>query len=239
MSSKADRSFADPEAQRAAPALGLAGEPLLGRQVRAPPDIARRLPCRLLGLAVRVELLGRAVAGVGEVVGEQTLRGRGVARQALHLTVGRVRAAGRLARDFGPLVPGQAQPVQPVEDVLLELERATRDIGVLEAEDEGSTDMPGMEVVEQRRARGADVERAGRARGDADSGDGVGHRPIVAVAPRLSPWGSLRPARDGTGPDRRRPGGRARGRPVAGRASRARAGRRGSANPAIQSGQGS
>ena len=167
---EADHALADAEAERAAPALGLAGAPLLGGQVRAPPDVARRLLGRLLGLAVRVELLGRAVAGIGEVVGEQALRGRGVARQALHLAVRRVRAAGRLAGDLGTLVPVQAQPVQPVEDVLLELERAAGDVGVLEAEDERAADVPGVEVVEQRRARGADVERAGRARGDADSG---------------------------------------------------------------------
>ncbi len=60
-----DDALADAEAERAAPALGLAGAPLLGRQVRAPPDVARRLLGRLLGLAVGVELLGRAVAGVG------------------------------------------------------------------------------------------------------------------------------------------------------------------------------
>ena len=182
-----DDALTDPEAERAASAFRLAGATLVRRQMRAPTDVAGRLLGRLLRLAVGVELLRRAVAGIGEVVGEQPLGGRRVARQPLHLAIGRMRAAGRLAGDLGPLVPLQAEPVQAVEDVLLELDRAAGDVGVLEPEDEGAADVPGVEEVEQSRPGGADVERPGRARGDPDAGDGVGHRPIVAAAPRLSP----------------------------------------------------
>ena len=106
---EADDALADPEAEGAAATLGLAGGALLGRQVGAATDVARRLLGRLLGLAVGVELLGRAVAGVGLVGGEQALGGRGVERQPLHLAVRRVRAAGRLAGDLGTLVPARAR----------------------------------------------------------------------------------------------------------------------------------
>ena len=73
---EADEPLADAEPKRTAASLGLAGQPLLGRQVRAPTDVAGRQLGRLLRLAVGVELLGRAVAGIGEVVGEQALRPR-------------------------------------------------------------------------------------------------------------------------------------------------------------------
>ena len=167
-----DDPLPDPEAQRPAAALGLARPALLRRQRRAAADVARRLLGRLLGRAIGGQLLGRAEAGIGEVVGEQTLGGRGVRRQALHLAVRGVRPAGRLAGDLRALVPGQAQPVQAVEDVLLELDRAAGDVGVLEAEDERAADVPGVQVVEQRRPGGPDVERPGRAGGDPDAVDG-------------------------------------------------------------------
>ena len=48
-------------------ALGLPRRALVGGQRRAAADVAGRLLRRLLGLAVGVELLGRAVAGIGAV----------------------------------------------------------------------------------------------------------------------------------------------------------------------------
>ena len=100
-----DDALADPEAERAPAALGLARGPLLGGEVRAAADVARRLLGRLLRLPVGVELLGRAVARIGHVGGEEAVGGLGVERQPLHLAVRRVRAARRLAGDLGPLVP--------------------------------------------------------------------------------------------------------------------------------------
>ena len=74
------------------------------------------------------------------------------------------------------LVPGDAQPVETVEDVLLERRRASGDIRVLEAEDERAAGVAGEQVVEQRRAGGADVEGPGGAGRDADADVG-GHAP--------------------------------------------------------------
>ena len=111
MSSKRDDALADAEAEGRPAALGLARRPLLGGEVRAAADVARRQLGRLLRLPVGVELLGRAVAGVGLVRGQEALRGLGVERQALHLAIRRERAAGRLAGDLGTLVPA-ASPSQ-------------------------------------------------------------------------------------------------------------------------------
>ena len=196
-----DDALADPEAQRPTPALRLARAALLWRQRRAATDVARWLLGRLLGLAVGVELLGRAEARIGEVVGEQPLGRGGIRRQALHLPIRSVRPACRLAGDLRSLVPGQAQPVQPVEDVLLELDRAARDVRVLEAQDERAADVPGVEVVEQRGPRGPDVERAGRARGDPDAVDG--HESRADGCPPTTGWPRRGPG--GRAPDRRHP----------------------------------
>ena len=96
----------------------------LGRQVRAATDVPRRLVRGLLRLPVRVELLGRAVARIREVPGEQVRGGGGVARAPLHLAVRRERAAVVATGAVGALVPGDAEPVQVFEDVRLERDGA-------------------------------------------------------------------------------------------------------------------
>ena len=59
--------------------------------------------------------------------------------------------------------------MEPVEDVLLVRERRAGLVGVLEAQDERAAGLAREEVVEERGPRGADVERAGGARRDADA----------------------------------------------------------------------
>ena len=167
-------------ARAAAPALGLPRRALVGGQRRASADVSGRLLGRLLGLPVRLELLGRAVAGIRAVLGEQPRGGRRVALEALHLAIRRVRPDLLDPGHPRPLVPGDPQPVQAVEDVLLERLGAPGDVRVLEAQDERAAGMAGEQVVEQRRPRGADVEGAGRAGRDPDA-DG-GHGPIVGGA---------------------------------------------------------
>ena len=177
MSSKATTPVADPEAERARPALGLARRALLGRQRRAAADVARRQLGRLLGRCGR-RRAPRACSS-RDRPGPRRGAARAAAayeRQPLHLAVRRVRPAGRLAGDLGALVPAQPEPVEPIEDVLLERDGAARLVGVLEPEDERAARVPGVQVVEQRRPRRPDVERPGRARGDPDAVAAVGHR---------------------------------------------------------------
>ena len=68
-----DDALPDPEPQRPAATLGLAGSPILRGQRRAPADVLRRQLGRLLGLAVRVELLGRAEAWIRHVGRKEAL----------------------------------------------------------------------------------------------------------------------------------------------------------------------
>ena len=194
---------ADPEAQRAPAALRLAGRPLRWGQRRAAADIARRLLGGFLGLAVGLELLGRAEARIGEVVGEEPLGRRRVRRQALHLPIRRVRPTGRLAGHLGSLIPGQAQPVQAVEDVLLELDRAPSPVGVLEAEDEGAAGVPGVEVVEERGPGRPDMEGAGRAGRDPDAV--LTASAVTGPGTRWNSAGSASPGRTRTSAAGRRP----------------------------------
>ena len=147
-----------------------------GREVGAAADVVRRLVGGLLGRAVGGQLLGRAVAVVGLVLAEQPLGGLLVERQPLHLAIRPVRPAGRQAGHLRPLVPLEAQPVQPVEDVALVLDGRARRVRVLEAQHEGAAHVAGEEVVEERGARGADVQRPGRAGRDA-AADGHGASP--------------------------------------------------------------
>ena len=172
-----DHAGPDAEADGRRTTLRLARGALVRRQRGAPADVAGRQPGRFLGLAVGIELFRRAVAGIGLVLGEQAPGRLGVERQAQHLAVRGERTAGGLARDLGPFVPAEPEPVQPVEDVLLERDRVAGLVGVLEAEHERPAGVPGVEVVEQGGARGADVERPGRTRSDAhaDRGIGAGH----------------------------------------------------------------
>src|SRR5690606_18849616 len=105
-------------------------------------------------LAVRVpvlpclDLLGRAEAAVGVAGAEQLQR---IAPVALD-------AGGLMER---PLVPQQAEPLEPVGDRLDHRVARARAVGVLEAQDEGAAVVTGETPVEQCGSRAADVQVAG------------------------------------------------------------------------------
>ena len=89
---------------------------------------------------------------------------------ALGLAVGAVGAA-----DVGAFVPGEADPLEGVEDHLLGGGDEAGAVGVLDAQDELAAALAGEEVVEQADVGGADVGVAGGRGGDADAdGAGVG-----------------------------------------------------------------
>ena len=172
-----------PDAEPDAPAGGprpRRAAPLVGGQRRAATDVARRPLRGLLGLAVGVELLGRAVAGIG--------RDPRPAAAAAASAYAPAAASGGTARtgptspppaDGRALVPLMPEPVEAVEDVALERLGAAGDVGVLEPEHERPAGVAGEQVVEQGRARGADVEGPRGAGRDADAVDG--HGPIVGA----------------------------------------------------------
>ena len=80
----------------------------------------------------------------------------------------------RLRMPDEDLVPVQAQPAQAVEQVPVGLLGVARGVGVLDAEDEGATGVPGVRPVEQRRPHEADVDHAG-GRGAEPRAHGTGH----------------------------------------------------------------
>ncbi len=161
-----DPAVADPEPDDGRRVVGPALASLLGCQVGAPPDVVGGLVSRLLGRAVGRELVGGAEALVCLVLGEEPLHGLAVAAQTLHLAIWPVRAALAQVADGGSLVPVDAQPLEPVEDVPLEADRGASHVRVLQPQDERAPMSTSEQVVEQRGARGPDVQRPGRAGGD-------------------------------------------------------------------------
>ena len=147
-------------------AEGALGEP----PVAAAPRVAKGLAPPLGGLALGLELRGRAVAVVGPALGQEAPGVGPVNVQPLGLPVAGCRR---------PLVPVEVEPAQRLEDRLDRLLRRPVPVGVLDAEDEDAAVMPGEEPVEEGGARAPHVEVAGRARRESDP-DRVGHGQYVS-----------------------------------------------------------
>ena len=165
-----DDSLPDAEANDRLATLRLARGTLLGSQPRAAADVVRWLMGGLLGGLVGGQLLLRAVAVVGLVLGQELGRrprdsGRGAASGDTARTGPR---AGRPATS-GPSSHSMPSQCSLSRMSLLELERGARHVRVLEAEDERAAHAFREQVVEQRRPGRADMQRAGRARRDADA----------------------------------------------------------------------
>ena len=130
-----DDALSDPESEGAATTLRLAGGALVGGEAGASADVAGRLIAASCAASVGLELLGRAVAGIGPVRLEERGAASAYAAGAASGDTGRRDRDAPRRRHRGPR-PSQPEPVEPVEDVLLVGDRAASDVGVLEAEDE-------------------------------------------------------------------------------------------------------
>ncbi len=129
--------------------IGHAVLTLVRREAIASAIVLERVAARLgLGSAL-LELRRRAEAAVDGASVEQPLRVRLVSRE--------IRA---LVRDL--LVPGEAEPLESLEDRARAFVGAAGAIGVLDAEQERSAVLAREEPVVERRARTADVEIASR-----------------------------------------------------------------------------
>ena len=129
-----------------------------GVEVAARAVVARVGPAGLLGrLALGVQLLLRAEAGVHAAAFLHALERRGVRVHALRLEVG----AG-LAAHLGALVPVEAEPLHGVEDDLHVLLGGALGVGVFDAQDEVAAHRAGERPVVDGRARATHVEAAGR-----------------------------------------------------------------------------
>ena len=119
---------------------------------RAPPG-ARASSC-----------LRRAEAVVRAAARDEIARRLAIELEPLGLPVRRVRPA-----DVRALVPVEAEPAQVVENRCLGLARRSLGVGVLDAQDERAAVAAREQPVEQRRARVADVQLAGRTRREPDA----------------------------------------------------------------------
>ena len=124
------------------------------REARAVVDPATG--CGFAGVALRLQLLRRAVAVIRAALRDQRVGHRAMTVDALRLKVRTVRAA-----DLRPFVPVEAEPAQSVEDAVHHLVRRALDVGVFDAQDEHAAEPPREQPVEQRRAGAADVQVAG------------------------------------------------------------------------------
>ena len=104
----------------------------------------------------------RAEAGVGEAGPAQAIERRPVAIAPLRLPVGAEGAA-----EVGPLVPGEPEPAQLLEDADLQAGPDAGWIEVLDAHHQRPPGGPGRQPGQQRGAGVAEVEGAGGARGEA------------------------------------------------------------------------
>jgi hypothetical protein len=84
--------------------------------------------------------------------------------RAFRLAIGAEGAAN--VRTF---VPGQADPAQSIEDHLLGGGNEAGTVGVLNAENELSTTLPGNEKIDEANVGGADVRVPSGRRGNADA----------------------------------------------------------------------
>ena len=128
----------------------------------------------------------RAEAVVGVPAVEQLLGVLGVEGEPLRLAVGP--AARRRRRRPRPR-PGPATRRSSLIACSDSRRRALA-VGVLDAQDERAAVVARQQPVEQRRARVADVQVAGRARGEADA-----HLPILSCSGRLQAGQFARTAR--------------------------------------------
>src|SRR5204863_6428905 len=99
--------------------------------------------------ALLFELLDRAVAAVGLPALDELLGPLAVARQTVALV-------------DRPLVPLHAEPLQRADDLLGVVLPGALDVGVLDAQQHRPAVAPGVEEIEDRCARAADAEEAGR-----------------------------------------------------------------------------
>ncbi|MPM50098.1 hypothetical protein SDC9_96833 [bioreactor metagenome] len=150
-----DLALGHPDPQHVRTALGLVRRDPVGGEVTTEAVVADGVATA--GLLPRLPLLGGAVARVGGTGLDQLVDDAAVDLGALGLAVRAVRSA-----DVGALVPGDAEPVQRVEDIVVRLLGGPGNVGVLDPEHQGAAVVAREGVVEQRGADIADMQVAGR-----------------------------------------------------------------------------
>ena len=122
-----------------------------------------------LALAQGLQFFWILKCAVSGAVGEEDLDVLAIDFGALGLAVGAVRAA-----DVGAFVPGEAEPAEGVEDLLLGRGDEAGAVGVFDAEDELAFALTGEEIVDEADVCRSDVGVAGGGWSDADAYRGRG-----------------------------------------------------------------
>src|SRR5215204_6062328 len=112
---------------------------------------------KLLGaFALLTKPLRAAEAGVGVSGIDEAASGRAVAVEPLRLEIRSMRSS-----DFWSFVPCQPKPAQTVEDAGDHVGRRSLNVRVFDAQQKGAAVTAGIEPIEERCARAADVQVAG------------------------------------------------------------------------------
>jgi len=159
---EADLALGHPEPDDAGSLLGLEELELVIGQLAAEAVVPHHLGAG--GLAPRLDLVGEAVAVVGEAALTQADEHVAVELAALALLVRRMGAA--LERTF---VPVKAEPLHHLDERVVGLPGAALLVGVLDAEHEAAAVVPGERPVVEGRTGQADVRAPGRGRGHPDT----------------------------------------------------------------------
>ena len=157
-----DRRVRHPHPDDEGATLPLVRRHLLGAQVPAVTVVPRRRP-RGPRLLACLELLAGAEAAVRQPRLQQLGGDVGVDLTALGLHVRSVGTA-----DLRALVPVQPEPGERVHQPSVGLGQVATGVGVLDPQHEGAAVVPSEHPVEQRAADVADVQVAGRRRGEPD-----------------------------------------------------------------------
>ncbi len=131
--------------------------PCLGVVQPEPAVVGRGLPRRMHVLAEAIELLWRLEGVVRETCGHQIGGDLAVAVESIGLPI---RAVG--PTDLDTLVPVDAEPAQPVDDVVQIVLLAALPIGVVGTLHEHSPGVSCPQPVVERGTHAADVEVTGR-----------------------------------------------------------------------------
>ena len=170
---------AEPDGARLAGAI--VRRDLVGRETGARAIVPPGPSGALGGLALSLQLLGRAVAVIRAAAVDQPLRRGAVAIDPLRLEIRTERSA-----DERPFIPVEAKPSQPVEDAVDHVGRRSLGVRVFDPEHERAAVPAREQPVEERGARAADVQVSRRRRREADA-----NHPAIVVAREIS--GPARP----------------------------------------------
>ena len=122
---------------------------LFGRKSAAAAGVDLRAVFGNGQLALGLEFLGGAEAGIGFAIAQQPLGMFGVDVKPFRLAIGTVvpNFVRRIARQARAFVPLEAEPVQVLDQLRFVLRFGTLDVGVLDAEQEGAAVAAGEEPV--------------------------------------------------------------------------------------------